>query len=66
MMSYILDVLYYAHKRGIIYCTSNPPILMPLPNWPMLADFGIAKLMNDTQLQLTMSIRSSARPCLGP
>src|SRR6266536_241955 len=30
-------------------------VLMPSPHWPMLADFGIAKLMNDNKERLTLA-----------
>lgn len=55
LISHVLAALEYAHARGVIHRDLKPAnILLPSPNWALLADFGIAKLMNDSQ-HLTMT-----------
>jgi len=46
LLERVLAGLGYAHERGIVHRDVKPSnILMASPDWPMLADFGIAKLL---------------------
>jgi len=49
LLERVLAGLGYAHERGIVHRDVKPSnILLASPTWPMLADFGIAKLLMES------------------
>lgn len=62
LMALVLDALAYAHGRGIVHRDVKPAnILLAAPEWPLLADFGIAEsVVATTQLTLAGQIIGTA------
>jgi hypothetical protein len=51
LINQVAGALHYAHEQGVVHRDIKPSnILLPKPDWPLLTDFGLAKLVVGRQL----------------
>lgn len=63
----ILEGLDYAHRHGVIHRNIKPAsILLPLPEWPVLADFGIARFDDEDQTMTMPGISLESAQYMAP